>query len=704
MENRDCCSQNIDNSIPNDDICHLDGCSNEHHDHHDHDDDGAVGSSCCGIDMGEESHMSCCGVDLGGSTKKGRLSKYWIYLIVSLPILIASFLLSHFDVYHAYPWTSIFDPAWVVVALCGLPIYRGAIKNLKRKKITAALLISIAMTASLIMGIMLTFGVSTSHGHGSYIFAAGEIAFLMTLGQQIEGVTSKKSRSAVKALIDMTPVLATLKTDDGYVDVNVDTINVGDILLTRPHEIIALDGIVVAGEGEVDTSSITGEYAPMEVKVGDKVYAGTKNLSSALEIQAISKNTETTLSKLIAYVKQAEKKKAPFVRLADKWASYLVPSTCVLSVVVFFIALFGFGVGVLNAVQRAITVLIVVCPCAMTLATPIAVAAGIGNASKKGVLVKSGVAFEALSKIDVVCLDKTGTLTEGKPMVEEVIPYGIEKEELLYLSASAESQSEHLIGKAIVNAFDGALSEPTQTESQIGVGIKSVVDGKVVEVVKLQSKLDLIPKSEIERLVNAPATTVAVFVDGIYKGAVLVSDTIRNGAQNAVDAMKALDLKLSMLTGDNHKSANKISSSLGLDETHAGLLPEDKVGIIEGYKQQGKKVLMIGDGVNDAPSMGVADTSLAMGAMGNSVAIETADISLLSNDLNKVPFLIKLSRITFRLVKCNIILSLCISLTAVILSTLGILDAVSGALVHNASSVYVCLSASLLLLYKERKK
>ncbi len=704
MENNDLRSRIIENVTPDELVYNTEHCHNHKHHEPDHDDEIGVGCSCCGIDLGEEDHTSCCGVDLSSSAKNGRLSKYWMYIIISLPILVASYLLSHFDVYHSIPWSAVFDPAWVVVVLCGLPIYRGAYKNLKRKKITAALLISIAMTASIIMGVMLAFGVGARHGHGSYIFAAGEIAFLMTLGQQIEGVTSKKSRSAVKALIDMTPVLATLKTEDGYVDVNVDAVSVGDTLLTRPYETIALDGIVVKGNGEIDTSSITGEYAPMEVKAGDRVYAGTKNLGSSFEIQATSKNTETTLSKLIAYVKQAEKRKAPFVRLADKWASCLVPSTCVLSVIVFFISLFALETGVLGAIQRAITVLIVVCPCAMTLATPIAVAAGIGNASKKGMLVKSGTAFEALSKIDVVCLDKTGTLTEGKPTVEDVVPYDIDREELLYLSASAESHSEHLIGKAIVNAYDGILAEPEQTESQVGIGITAIVNGKKVEVVKLATKQDVIPKSELLRFENTTSTAVAVFVDDEYKGVILISDTLRTGAQNAINAMRLLGLKLSMLTGDNTNSANKISSALSLDDTYAELLPEDKVNVIERYKKDGKRVLMIGDGVNDAPSMGIADTSLAMGAMGNNIAIETADVSLLSNDLSKVPFLIKLSRVTFRLVKCNILLSLCVSLTAVILSTLGLLDAVSGALVHNASSVYVCLSASLLLLYNEKRK
>ena len=705
MENKDLHSLNEHIGNPNEGVCHCGG----HHDEgtcsldnkHNEEEHEGVGCSCCGIDLEEENHTSCCGVDLSASPKKGKLGKYWIYLIVSLPILIGSYLLSHFDVYHPYPFTALFDPAWIVVVLCGTPIYRGAIKNLKRKKITAALLISIAMTASLIMGILMAFGIGEGHGHGSYIFAAGEIAFLMTLGQQIEGATSRKSRSAVKALIDMTPILATLKTEDGYVDVNVNTINVGDVLLTRPHEIIAIDGIVVSGEGSVDTSSITGEYAPLDVAPGDKVYAGTKNLDSALEIRATSLSTQTTLSKLIDYVKEAEKKKAPFVRLADKWASYFVPSTCTLAVIVFLVALFGFKVSVLDAIQRAITVLIVVCPCAMTLAVPIGVAAGIGNASRKGILVKSGVAFEALSKIKVVCLDKTGTLTEGKPVVQEVLPYEIDKDELLRLSASAESKSEHLIGKAIVKAYDGEISEPESTESKVGVGIKARVEGREIEIVKLAGVENLLPESEKEKLLSAPSTTVAVIIDGEYKGAILITDSLRSGSQNAVKELNDIGIKTIMLTGDNLPSASLIASQVGITEVKAGLLPEDKVAEIEKHKEEGK-VLMVGDGVNDAPAMSASDTSLAMGAMGNSVAIETADVSLLANDLRKVPFLIKLSRVTFRLVTVNIILSLCISLTAVILSSLGLLNAVSGALVHNASSVYVCLSASLLLFYKNK--
>ena len=705
MENKDLYSLNENIGNPNEGVCHCGG----HHDEgtcsldnkHNEEEHEGVGSSCCGIDLEEENHTSCCGVDLSASPKKGKLGKYWIYLIVSLPILIGSYLLSHFNVYHPYPFTALFDPAWIVVALCGTPIYRGAIKNLKRKKITAALLISIAMTASLIMGILMAFGIGEGHGHGSYIFAAGEIAFLMTLGQQIEGATSRKSRSAVKALIDMTPILATLKTEDGYIDVNVNTINVGDVLLTRPHEIIAIDGIVVSGEGSVDTSSITGEYAPLDVAPGDKVYAGTKNLDSALEIRATSLSTQTTLSKLIDYVKEAEKKKAPFVRLADKWASYFVPCTCTLAVIVFLVALFGFKVSVLDAIQRAITVLIVVCPCAMTLAVPIGVAAGIGNASRKGILVKSGVAFEALSKIKVVCLDKTGTLTEGKPVVQEVLPYEIDKDELLRLSASAESKSEHLIGKAIVKAYDGEISEPESTESKVGVGIKARVEGREIEIVKLAGVENLLPESEKEKLLSAPSTTVAVIIDGEYKGAILITDSLRSGSQNAVKELNDIGIKTIMLTGDNLPSASLIASQVGITEVKAGLLPEDKVAEIEKHKEEGK-VLMVGDGVNDAPAMSASDTSLAMGAMGNSVAIETADVSLLANDLRKVPFLIKLSRVTFRLVTVNIILSLCISLTAVILSSLGLLNAVSGALVHNASSVYVCLSASLLLFYKNK--
>ncbi len=671
--------------------------------HHEYNENETVGCSCCGIDMGEE-HTSCCGVDLN-STPKGKLSKYWIYLIVSFPILVTSFLLSYFDVYRPYPFTQIFDPAWIVIILCGLPIYRGAIKNLKRRKITAALLISLAMTASIIMGFLLAFGVEKHHGHEeSYIFAAGEIAFLMTLGQQIEGVTSRKSRSAVKALIDVTPVLATLKTENGYIDVPANEINLHDVLLCRPNEVIAVDGIVVNGSGSVDTSSITGEYAPMDVEVGAKVYAGTRNLSSSFEIEATATSNETTLSKLINYVKEAEKKKAPFVQLADKWASYIVPTTCVLSAIVFFVALLAFQLNVLDAVQRAITVLIVVCPCAMTLATPIAVAAGIGNSGKKGALIKSGVAFEALSKIDVVCLDKTGTLTEGNLIVDKVLPYEIDGKELLLVAASVESKSEHLIGKAIERAYQGELLEATTSvESLVGVGIKAEVNGQNIKIVKLASAIDKIPASVGSELKSLPSTTVVVLIDDKYKGAITVTDTIRESSQTAIEELKSLGIETVMLTGDNETSAEKVASSVGIEKVYAGLLPQDKVSLVESYKEQGKKVLMIGDGVNDAPAMGAADTSLAMGAMGNSVAIETADVSLLHSDLKKVPFLIKLSRVAFKLVKVNIIISLCISLTAVILSTLGVLNAVSGALLHNASSVYVCLSASMLLLYKGKR-
>ncbi len=685
-------------------------CGGRHHEHHEHCSCGGkheqheenIGCSCCGIDMGED-HSSCCGVDLS-APKKGKISKYWIYLIISLPILVASFLLSYLEIYNPVPFTAVFDPAWIVIVLCGLPIYRGAIKNLKRKKITAALLISIAMTASIVMGVLLAFGIGDGHSHESYIFAAGEIAFLMTLGQQIEGVTSRKSRSAVKTLIDMTPVLATLKTNDGYVDVSAQDVEIGDILLCRPNEVIALDGIVSNGYGSIDTSSITGEYAPLDVKQGDKVYAGTKNLGTAFEIQATSKSSETTLSKLITYVKEAEKKKAPFVQLADKWASYIVPTTCALSVIVLLLSLFAFKAPILESIQRAITVLIVVCPCAMTLATPIAVAAGIGNAGKKGALIKSGVAFEALSKIKVVCFDKTGTLTEGKLKVESILPYEIEREDLLRFTASLESKSEHLIGKAIVEEFNGVLMDVENVVSNVGVGIKGEINGQLIEVIKLDDVLSLIPSSHRDILENSPTTTVAVLIDSKYKGAILVSDTIKDSAPIAIKELNDLGIKTSMLTGDNRLSASAVASAIGIDEAHAGLLPEDKVSTLETYKANGEKVLMVGDGVNDAPAMGAADTSLAMGAMGNSVAIETADISLLTGDLKKISFLIKLSRVAFRLVKVNIIISLCISLTAVVLSSLGLLNAVSGALLHNASSVYVCLSASMLLLYKGKNR
>ena len=678
-------------------------CKAHHHEH----EDGDTGCSCgCGMDFKEHKEENCgCGVDHKHTSNKTALIK----LIVSFVAVILSYVLTATHVYDGVnPWFRLLDTAWISIILSGIPIYRGAIKNLiKRKgvsKITSALLVSLAMTASIIMGFLSIAGVTEgAHGHHeNYFFASGEVAFLMALGKFIEQITVGKSRSAVKELIQMKPLTANLKTPTGYIEVKVEDIKVGDVVLVRPNDIITIDGEVVFGSSAVDTSGITGENAPQDVTIGDAVYMGTRNLSGAIEIRATKRIEDTTFNRLIDYVKNAEKKKAPIVQHADKWASYLVPSACVISIVIFFIALFAMHLSVIEAVSRAITILVVVCPCAFTLATPIAVSAGIGNAGKKGILIKSGVAVEALAKVKKIAFDKTGTLTEGNLIVSEVKAVSLDKDSLLRYAASAENFSEHPIGKAIVASYDGELLEVENTESIVGKGVRATVAGKDVRVVKL-SEVD-VTDTEREELLSKGATVIAVIIDEEIVGFIALNDSIRDGVNMAIRELKDDGYSVVMLTGDNAISARNVAKEIGVEEYKAELLPEDKAQYVLNLNSTEDGVMMVGDGVNDAPALTSASCSVAMGAMGSSVAIETADVALMTSDVKRLPFLMRLSKRVFRTIKINIIMSLSISFISIFLSLFGILDAVSGALVHNAGSVLVCLHSAFLLAFHGKKK
>lgn len=678
-------------------------CKAHHHEH----EDGDTGCSCgCGMDFKEHKEENCgCGVDHKHTSNKTALIK----LIVSFVAVVLSYVLTATHVYdEVNPWFRLLDTAWISIILSGIPIYRGAIKNLiKRKgvsKITSALLVSLAMTASIIMGFLSIAGVTEGvHGHQeNYFFASGEVAFLMALGKFIEQITVGKSRSAVKELIQMKPLTANLKTPTGYIEVKVEDIKVGDVVLVRPNDIITIDGEVVFGSSAVDTSGITGENAPQDVTIGDAVYMGTRNLSGAIEIRATKRIEDTTFNRLIDYVKNAEKKKAPIVQHADKWASYLVPSACVISIVIFFIALFAMHLSVIEAVSRAITILVVVCPCALTLATPIAVSAGIGNAGKKGILIKSGVAVEALAKVKKIAFDKTGTLTEGNLIVSEVKAVSLDKDSLLRYAASAENFSEHPIGKAIVASYDGELLEVENTESIVGKGVRATVAGKDVRVVKL-SEVD-VTDTEREELLSKGATVIAVIIDEELAGFIALNDSIRDGVNMAIRELKDDGYSVVMLTGDNAISARNVAKEIGVEEYKAELLPEDKAQYVLNLNSTEDGVMMVGDGVNDAPALTSASCSVAMGAMGSSVAIETADVALMTSDVKRIPFLMRLSKRVFKTIKINIIMSLSISFISIFLSLFGILDAVSGALVHNAGSVLVCLHSAFLLAFHGKKK
>ncbi len=594
------------------------------------------------------------------------------------------------------------NPAWIPIVVCGIPLFVSAFENLfVHKKVKSALLISIAMFACVTLEILEYCSISVGE-HTHNLLAAGEIAFLMMIGEYLESITVAKSRAGIEQLYSLAPDVALVKFGKEFIEFPVSFVKVGDIVKVLPHSRISVDGVIVSGKGTVNQSAITGESIPVDKIEGDTVFAGTLNENSTLEIKVTKKNQDTVVSKMIKLVKEAEQKKAPIQRIADKWAGLIVPMAIILSVVVGLCSKLIFkDVQWLDALVRGITVLVVFCPCSLALATPTAISAGIGNASYKGILIKSGEALEKLSSVQTVVFDKTGTLTESNVKVDH-FETSISKDEFLILAGSCEQNSTHPLAKAITEycKTQVELVEVSESVSNVGSGVSARVNDKHVEV-KKYSEFD---KNEFEELVDNlqkdGKTVVGVGVDGKIVGVIALSDTIREGANFAVENLKKQGINTVMLTGDNQTTATRVANSCGIENVEHSLLPEQKVAIVESLKQNGT-VLMVGDGVNDAPSLATADCSLAMGGIGSDVSLEVADMVLMNDKIEKVPFLCKLSKKTMSTIKRNIVLSMTINLVSVLLSFFGILTPALGAVVHNCSSVFVVFSSTLLLTVKE---
>ncbi len=656
---------------------------------------------------GKNQEMSCC-----GTAKKvvadGDKKKYIAYnatkLVVNLILLIASFLLAHFadEVYKDVPhWVMLFSPAWVTIIWCGYPIFKGAFINLSRKKITSSLLISVAMISSVVLEFFVVLGGIESDGHAGhdYLFAAGEIAFLMTIGELIEDVTVKKARRGVEELITMAPKTALKKLADGTsIEVPVEEIAIGDVVIVKPDEQVSVDGEVVYGASAVDESGITGEYLPKDKVVGDEVFAGTRNGYGLMEIKATRNVENSVVMRLIRLTEESERNKAPIARIADRLAGYIVPTAISLAVIVFFVATFALKAGYVQGLIRAVTVLVVFCPCSLALATPTAIAAGLGNASKKGVLIKSGQALELLASVKSVGFDKTGTLTTGSIAVERVV-CDCDEEYFKALCASVESASNHPIGIAVSRISDKRYPI-SDIENILGTGIKGVADGKSVEIVKYKDSG--VERKDIDEVIENGLSVVVVKLDGEYAGYIVLSDTVRDSAAGAVEELKKVGLTTFIVTGDNRRTAENVASRLNIDEVYSEQLPHEKLEKIASKHEQGR-VAFVGDGANDAPALSTADVGIAIGAIGNAVAMDVADICLMESDLKKVSSVIALSRRVMNVIKFNVSLAMLINLVAVILSTFGILNPVLGALVHNCSSVFVCTNSALIMTYKNKR-
>ena len=568
-----------------------------------------------------------------------------------------------------------FDIAWVAIILCGVPILVGAFKGVVfERDIKVDLLVSLALIASAATG---------------EFFAAGEVALIMQIGSLLEDYTSGKARESIEKLIKITPQTARVMRDGKPEVIPVEQVKVGDVLSVLAGETIPVDGTILEGETSIDQSVMTGESIPVDKKPDDTVSSGTMNQYSTFTMRADAVSTDSSLQRMVRLAEEAEENKAPIVTAADRWATWLVVIALSCAILTWIFT---------GEFMRAVTVLVVFCPCAFILATPTAVLAGIGNAAKYGIIVRSGDALERLSKIKRIAFDKTVSVSEGET-----------EENVLRLAALTEQKSEHPLGKAIWQAWEqkgGANESADDFKVVAGQGVSAVVDSRTILAGKEDfmrgQGIDLSASADATRAeLDQGATVVYVAADGKLLGFISLRDTVREDAKRTLEKLKAVGITPMLLTGDNQHAAGSIAASVGISDARANLLPEEKMNIIKGYAGGAEPICMIGDGVNDALALTSADAGIAMGGIGSDIAIESADAVLVSDEIKRLPYLFSLMQKVMKKVQVNIIASLVINLSAVALSALGVLNPVTGALWHNCGSVFVVVNAALLLRLKD---
>lgn len=580
-----------------------------------------------------------------------------------------------------------FDPAWATIVISGIPLLYLAvwriIHNPGISKISSALLICIAMFAAIAIG---------------DLFAAGEVVFIMAIGALLEEATTNRAKKGLKKLISLAPTKGRRLKDGKEEMIPAEEIRQGDLLRILPGETIPVDGTILSGETSVDQSIMTGESLPVDKSVGEEVFCGTINRFGSIDISATKVGENSSLQKLIRMVQDAENKQSPMQRIADRAASWLVPVALLIAVLAYVFS---------GNIVTAVTVLVVFCPCALVLATPTAIMAAIGQATKHGVIIKSGEALEKMGKVDIIAFDKTGTLTYGRLDVSDIISFdeNVSERELLALAASAEARSEHPLGKAIVAhaaAKGVTLTEAEDFKMTAGKGILAEVSGRRLicgnEKFLTENGASIGQKVQaaLERLRTQGKASILVADGRKCIGVIALADVLRPEAKDMVSRLADMDTRTVLLTGDHQKTADYFAKQVGISGVRAELLPEEKVQNIEKLQKENHTVCMIGDGVNDAPALKTADVSVAMGSMGSDIAVDAAEVALMSDDISKIPYLKRLSNATVRTIKASITLSMCINFVAIVLSLMEVLTPTTGALVHNAGSCFVVLIAALL--------
>jgi len=581
------------------------------------------------------------------------------------------------------------NPAWLAILLCGAPIVREAAVGLfTRFDIKADVLVSLALLASVAIG---------------EIFAAGEIAFIMQLGSLLEERTVAKARAGIEKLVRLTPRTARRVTAAGEESIPAKAVAVGDRLRVLPGETIPVDGVVRAGQTSVNQAVMTGESLPVDKGLGDEVFSGTVNQFGSFEMEAARVGEDSSIQRMIRLVQSADAGKAKIVGLADRWATWIVAAALASAALTWLLS---------GQVIRAVTILVVFCPCALVLATPTAIMAAIGNATRHGFLVREGDALERLAGVSKVTFDKTGTLTFGTPQVVAVEAATVDETLLYTYAACAELRSEHPLGKAVVRCYRQAVGkEPPQGEDfQMlpgrGVRVKvagvSVVAGNPKLLEEAGIPLDPGVLAAAQAHLREGCTVIYCGVDGTLAGFLALSDTLRPQAAQVIQRIRAAGPEPVLLTGDNENAAGHIAGQLGIQTVRAGCLPEDKLRYIDDCQQAGEPVCMIGDGINDAPALKKAHVGIAMGGVGSDIAVDAADIALVSDDIQELPHLLWLAKRMMGTIRCNMSFSMALNFVAILLAIGGILNPVVGALVHNAGSVLVIINSAFLLHWKKK--
>ena len=582
-----------------------------------------------------------------------------------------------------------FDMAWIAIILCGLPIILEAVIGLVTAfDIKADVLVSLALLASVGIG---------------EIFAAGEVAFIMQLGGLLEELTVARARAGIEKLVHLTPQTARVLRDGKETIIPAEQVQIGDRIKVLPGETIPVDGVILSGQTSINQAVMTGESLPVDKTVGDEVSSGTVNQFGAFEMEASRVGEDSSIQRMIRLVQSADAGKAKIVGIADRWATWIVVIALSAAALTWFLT---------GQIIRAVTILVVFCPCALVLATPTAIMAAIGNATKHGFLVREGDALERLSKVKVIAFDKTGTLTYGTPEVVAAVSVTEQytDEEIFRMAAAVEQFSEHPLGKAVVNCYKKEYTETITNVSDFkmipGRGVSASVDGKQVyagnpEFLKKQKVGEELPEAAA-RYRKQGCTMIYLAVDDKLAGYLAMSDTLREQSSGMIKSLQELSVQPVLLTGDHEQAAKNIAGRLHIQEVCANCLPEDKLNYIDRCQQNGRPVCMTGDGINDAPALKKAEVGIAMGGVGSDIAMDAADIVLVDDEVKELPHLIALSRRMMTTIKLNMTFSMTLNFLAITLAILGILNPVVGALVHNAGSVLVIINSAFLLKWKKQ--